>query len=172
MPQTACVCLVIQLCPTLCDPVDCSPSDSSVHGDSQGKNTGVGCHAPPLQAIFPTQESNAGIPHCRWIVYCLSHQGGRSQTAWSYPWFYPLTAWHVFFWKFPYIFWNLSYLFLSHRIPFPLYKHWLKTFNQWLCCIFPVNFVKFPEILSNFWACVFWCKGSCAVYQQRNRLNT
>ena len=24
--------LVTQLCPTLCDPVDCSPPDSSVHG--------------------------------------------------------------------------------------------------------------------------------------------
>ena len=33
--------LVIQLCPTLCDPVDCSPPDSSIHGDSPSKNTGV-----------------------------------------------------------------------------------------------------------------------------------
>ena len=28
-----------------CDPVDCSPPGSPVHGDSPGKNTGVGCHA-------------------------------------------------------------------------------------------------------------------------------
>ena len=34
--------LVVQLCPTLCDPMDCSLSGSSVHGDSPGKNTGVG----------------------------------------------------------------------------------------------------------------------------------
>ena len=27
------------------DPTDCSLSGSSVHGDSPGKNTGVGCHA-------------------------------------------------------------------------------------------------------------------------------
>ena len=27
-----------------CDPTDCSPPGSSVHGDSPGKNTGVGCH--------------------------------------------------------------------------------------------------------------------------------
>ena len=33
-------------------PVDCSLSGSSVHGDSLGKNTGVGCHAL-LQGIFP-----------------------------------------------------------------------------------------------------------------------
>ena len=29
---------VTQLCPTLCDPMDCSPPGSSVHGDSPGKN--------------------------------------------------------------------------------------------------------------------------------------
>ena len=37
--------LVSQSCPTLCDLMDCSPPGSSVHGDSPGKNTGVGCHA-------------------------------------------------------------------------------------------------------------------------------
>ena len=48
------VCLVTQLCPTLCNPMECSPPGSSVHGDSPGKNTGVNCHAL-LQEIFPTQ---------------------------------------------------------------------------------------------------------------------
>ena len=37
--------LVTQSFPTHCDPTDCSPPVSSVHGDSPGKNTGVGCHA-------------------------------------------------------------------------------------------------------------------------------
>ena len=32
------LCLISQSCPTLCDPVDCSPSGSSVHGDSRGKD--------------------------------------------------------------------------------------------------------------------------------------
>ena len=36
-----------------CDPMDCSPPGSSVHGDSPGKNTGVDCHAL-LQGIFPS----------------------------------------------------------------------------------------------------------------------
>ena len=45
----------------------CSPSGSSVRGDSPGKNTGVGCHAL-LQGLFPTQVSNPGLPHCRQIV--------------------------------------------------------------------------------------------------------
>ena len=47
----------LQSCLTLCDPMDCSPSGSSVHGDSPGKNTGVGCHAL-LQGIFLTQGWN------------------------------------------------------------------------------------------------------------------
>jgi len=71
------MCLVAQLCPTLCDSVDCSLPGSSVHQDSPGKNTGVGCHAL-LQGIFPTQGSNPGLPHCTQILYCLSHQGTPS----------------------------------------------------------------------------------------------
>ena len=38
----AVLCLVAQSCPTLCDPMDYSLSGSSFHGDSPGKNTGVG----------------------------------------------------------------------------------------------------------------------------------
>ena len=37
------MCLITQLCPTLCNPTDCSLPGSSVHGDSPGKNTGMGC---------------------------------------------------------------------------------------------------------------------------------
>ena len=37
-------------------------------------NTGVGCHFL-LQGIFLTQGSNLGLPHCRQMLYCLSHQG-------------------------------------------------------------------------------------------------
>jgi len=53
--------------------MDCNPPGSSVHGDSPGKNTGEGCHVL-LQGIFPTQGSNPGLPHCRWILYHLSQQ--------------------------------------------------------------------------------------------------
>ena len=38
-------CSVAKSCPTLCDPMECSPPGSSVRGDSPGKNTVVGCHA-------------------------------------------------------------------------------------------------------------------------------
>ena len=63
-----CLCLVAQSCPTVCDPMDCSP------WNSPGKNTGV--HSLSLlQGIFPTQGSNPGLPHCRRILYQLSCQG-------------------------------------------------------------------------------------------------
>ena len=42
--------------------------------DSPSKNTAVGCHAL-LQGTVPTQELNPGLPRCRHILYCLSHQG-------------------------------------------------------------------------------------------------
>ena len=41
---------------------------------SPGQNTGVG-GLSFLQGIFPTQGSNPGLPHCRWILYQLSHKG-------------------------------------------------------------------------------------------------
>ena len=65
------LCLVAQSCPALCDPMECSPPGSSVHGDSPGKITGVGCHAL-FQGIFLTQGSNPGLPHCRRMLHCLN----------------------------------------------------------------------------------------------------
>ena len=45
------------------------------HGrNSLGQNTGVGSLFL-LQQIFPTQELNWGLLHCRWIPYQLSYQG-------------------------------------------------------------------------------------------------
>ena len=148
-----CGVLVAQSCPTLCDPMDCGPPGSSVHGILQarilewvaipfsrrsfqfrdqtqvshiasrfftiwatqeakqkpyllsnknisavkseshsvmsaslqphglcspwnflGQNTEVGS-CSLLQGIFPTQGSNPGLPHCRWILYQLSYKG-------------------------------------------------------------------------------------------------
>ena len=55
------MCLVTQSCLTLWGPMDCSWPGSSVHGDSPGKNTGVGCQAL-LQGIFPTQGLKVSPP--------------------------------------------------------------------------------------------------------------
>ena len=55
-------------CLTVCDLMHCSPQNSP------GQNTGVGSLSL-LQGIFPTQESNQGLLHCRQILYQLSHKG-------------------------------------------------------------------------------------------------
>ena len=95
---------VAQLCLTLCDPMGYtvhgilqarilewvafpfsrgpfqtrSPAlqVDSLSAEPQGKpkNTGVGSLSL-LQHIFPTQESNWGLLHCRQILYQLSYQG-------------------------------------------------------------------------------------------------
>ena len=57
---------VTQSCPTLCDPMGCP-------WNSPGQNTGIGSLFL-LQGIIPTQGLNPGLPHCRWILYQLSHK--------------------------------------------------------------------------------------------------
>ena len=57
----------LRSCPTFCDDMDYSLPGSSVHGDSAGKNTGVGCHAL-LQGIFPIEGSKLHLLHCRQIL--------------------------------------------------------------------------------------------------------
>ena len=73
-----CVCIYIYI---HCYPMDCSLPGSSVHGDSPGRNTGVGCNAL-IQGIFPTQGSKQGPPHCKQILYHMSHQGSTRILEW------------------------------------------------------------------------------------------
>ena len=98
--------------------MDCSPAGSSVHGDSPAKNTGVGCHAL-LQEIFPTHGLNPVLPHCRWILYHLSHQKNLSG-EWS-SWI-ELSEWCLLY-------------FLSQMSPL-----------NWISYPFLPWFVKFPSL--------------------------
>ena len=53
--------------------------------NSLGQNTGVGSPSF-LWGIFPTQWSNPGLLHCRWILYQLSHKGSPRILEWvAYP---------------------------------------------------------------------------------------
>ena len=101
-------CLVTQLCPIICDPMDCSPPSSSVHGDppartlewvampfsrgsSQPRDRTQVCRQilyhlshrdlSLLQGILSTQESNWGLLYCRRILYQLSYQGAGGNTT-------------------------------------------------------------------------------------------
>ena len=59
----------------------------SLPAEPQGKpkNTGVGSLSF-LRSIFPTQGSNPGLPHCRQILYQLSHKGSPRILEWmAYP---------------------------------------------------------------------------------------
>ena len=49
-----------------------------------GQNTGMGCLSL-VQGIFPTQGLNPGLPHCRQILYQLSHKGNPVNT-WIWIW--------------------------------------------------------------------------------------
>ena len=68
----SCVCEHIQSCPALCNPMDCSPPGSSVHGILQ-----VGI-LEWIAIPFSRGSSlglNQGLLHCRQVLYYLSHQG-------------------------------------------------------------------------------------------------
>ena len=64
--------------------------NSATHGlyspwSSPGQNTGVGSHSL-LQRIFPTKESNPGLPHCRQSLYQLRHKQSPKILEWlAYP---------------------------------------------------------------------------------------
>ena len=53
--------------------------------NSPGQNTEMGSLSL-LQGIFPTQGSHPSLPHCRWILYQLSHKGRPRIREWvAYP---------------------------------------------------------------------------------------
>ena len=62
--------------------------DLGAHG-GPGKNTGVGCRFL-LQGIFPTQESNLGLLHCKQILHHLSHREASRDYNPSFKSFYIL----------------------------------------------------------------------------------
>ena len=83
----AVLCLVAQSCLILSNPMDCSLPGSSVHGDSPGKNTRIGCHALLQGSSQPRDETWVSCiagrlftvwatrqAHCRWTLYCLSQE--------------------------------------------------------------------------------------------------
>ena len=66
-----CVCSAAWLCPTLCDPMDCSSPGSPVHGILQARML-EWVAISFSRGIFPTQGSNLRLPcflPCRQILY-------------------------------------------------------------------------------------------------------
>ena len=77
---------VAQSCLTLCNPMDYmrererERERENIYIYSAEQNTGMGSLSL-LQQIFPTQEVNRGLLHCRWILYQLSYQGSPDRDS-------------------------------------------------------------------------------------------
>ena len=66
--------LVLQLCPILCNPINCSPPGSPVRGVLQVRILEWAV-IPFSRGSSLTQGSNPGLLHCRRILYQLNYQG-------------------------------------------------------------------------------------------------
>jgi len=91
-----------------------------------GQNTGV--HSLSLlQGIFPTQGSNTGFPHWRWILYQLSHKGRPRTLEWvAYP-FFSGSSW-------PRNWTGVSYISGRFLTNWPMRddRNWLNSVMRWL----------------------------------------
>ena len=79
---------VVQSCPTLHDPVDCSLPGSSIHGIFPGKSTGVECQAGSLYTAW---------------------------TCWTKEWFMSHMGWNRTMWDFTMLLYNtvVTHLYLT-----------------------------------------------------------
>ena len=76
--------LVVQLCLTLCNPLDRHPPGSSARQFSRQEHWSGLPLPTPLQGIFPIPRLNPGLPHCRRILYPLSDQGSSNKKLLTY----------------------------------------------------------------------------------------
>ena len=74
--------LAPQSCPTLFDPMDCSPPGSSIYGVLQARIL-EWVAIPFSRGILLSQGSNLGLLHCRQILYHLSYKGSSLTTMLS-----------------------------------------------------------------------------------------
>ena len=75
---------VAQLCPTLCDPVDCSPPGSSSHGILQARILECGEPLPP-PGDFPSPGTEPRSPESQGILYQWSPQGSPGPSPGDLP---------------------------------------------------------------------------------------
>ena len=81
--------LITQLCPTLCNPMDCSLPGSPVHGSLQARIL-EWIAISFSRGIFLTQGLNLGLLHCRQMLCRLSHGGS--------PYMYPYMCEYCLLW--------------------------------------------------------------------------
>ena len=69
-----CACVYAQSCPTLCDPADCSPPGSSIHGIFQARI---------LELVVISSSRGSSWPRDWTHVSYISHIAGRFFTCWA-----------------------------------------------------------------------------------------
>ena len=85
---------VTQSCPTLCNPMDCSPPGSSVHGDSPGNNTGLlfpssgDLPDPGIEPRSPTLQADSALwvsreAHINDVEYLFMYLLVISMSSWE-----------------------------------------------------------------------------------------
>ena len=124
------MCVGVQLCTALWNLMNCSSAGSSVHGVSQAKNTGVGCHFL-LQGIFLTQESNLHFLHWRVNPWSLAPPGKSHSKNKSSP--------------------NCSLKFLGPAIVGNIVHHQSKPCQREYSKLltFPLSFQKLPNLTTH-----------------------
>ena len=115
--------------------------------NSPGQNTGVGRRSF-LQGIFPTQASNPGLPHCRWILYQL-----------SYHFFFQHFNLPLFCYFSPSYFLSISQLLLLY---FQLSLFSLSTLHfifisEMVLPFLPNSFWLYSTLISNLTGCSVYC---------------
>ena len=75
---SVCQCVILSVVSDSLWPHGLLPARLPCPWDFPGKNTEVGCHSF-LQGIFLTQGLNLALPHCRQILYLVSHRGSPTR---------------------------------------------------------------------------------------------
>ena len=71
-----CACVVVtQSCQTLCNPIDCNPLGSSIHGILQTRILEWGFSILFSRVSYQPRDRSPGLLNCRQILYHLSYQG-------------------------------------------------------------------------------------------------
>ena len=124
---------VVQLCLTLCDPMDCSPPGSSVMAFSR-QEYWSGLPFPSL-GIFSTQGLNLGLWHCKQTLHCLSHQGSPKSIC---LYFLPV----VFFFSITIEQWRIYVISLAVQM------------NSWLITLFQLWWILLFILHIGRWSCI------------------
>ena len=120
-----CCMLSCSVMPTLCNPMDCSPPGSSVHGDSLVKNSAVSCMPSTRGSSQPRDRIQ--VSHCRQILYQLSYYGSPQ---WAWTWENSETVRHREPW---------------HAAVHGVAKSWIQLGN-WITII--VHYIYVPHLLN------------------------